>query len=114
MQLQFSFFIFLIVQLQFRFFRIIYLCSYIFLPELILHKYSVEGYLLPVLSAWTLLWFEESLADAPLLAGEPQYLLPVLSTWTLFRFEESLADAPLLDGESRYLLPYSPLDSFQV
>ena len=46
MQLQFSFFeFFLIMQLQFRFFRIIYLCSYIFfLPEFILHKYSVEEY----------------------------------------------------------------------
>ena len=33
------------MQLQFQFFRIIYLCSYsFFLPELILHKYSVEGY----------------------------------------------------------------------
>ena len=30
---------------SFKFFRIIYLCSYsFFLPELILHKYSVEGY----------------------------------------------------------------------
>ena len=33
------------MQLQFRFFPNIYLCSDVFfLPELILHKYSVEGY----------------------------------------------------------------------
>ena len=49
MQLQFSFFFeffFCLCSYSFKIFRIIYLCSYsfFFLPELILHKYSVEGY----------------------------------------------------------------------
>ena len=43
--MQFSFFeCFWLCSYSFKFFRIIYLCSYsFFLPELILHKYSVEG-----------------------------------------------------------------------
>ena len=48
-QLQFSFFFyfFCLCSYSFKFFRIIYLCSYsFFLPELILDKFSVEGYLL--------------------------------------------------------------------
>ena len=47
MQLQFSFFFdfFCLCSYSFKIFRIIYLCSYsFFLPEFILHKYSVEGY----------------------------------------------------------------------
>ena len=45
MQLQFFFLILCLCSCSFKFFRIIYLCSYsFFLPELILHKFSVEGY----------------------------------------------------------------------
>ena len=45
MQLQFSFFIFLIMQLQFQNIQnYLVMQLQFFLPELILHKYSVEGY----------------------------------------------------------------------
>ena len=44
-------FFFCLCSYSFKIFRIIYLCSYsFFLPELILHKYSVEGYLSDPLS----------------------------------------------------------------
>ena len=45
MQLQLFFEFFLLMQLQFQIFPNIYLCSYsFFLPEFILHQFSVEGY----------------------------------------------------------------------
>ena len=64
-QLQFSFFefflnFFCLCSYSFKNFRIIYLCSYsFFLPELILHHYSVEGYCFNQVRmkiGWQILW----------------------------------------------------------